>query len=83
VPSDREKSQLYFQRFVPHFPAAGEVAIFDRSWYNRAGIEYVMGFCSKAEHDGVAFDLYFAREAAVHGIVTAEGARWSRQARGH
>src|SRR5262245_9208931 len=44
VPSDREKSQLYFQRFVPHFPAAGEVTIFDRSWYNRAGIEYVMGF---------------------------------------
>ena len=51
VPSDREKSQLYFQRFVPHFPAAGEVAIFDRSWYNRAGIEYVMGFCSKADHE--------------------------------
>jgi polyphosphate kinase 2 len=51
VPSDREKSQLYFQRFVPHFPAAGEVTIFDRSWYNRAGIEYVMGFCSKADHE--------------------------------
>ena len=50
APSDREKSQLYMQRFVEHFPAAGEVVIFDRSWYNRAGIEYVMGFCSKAEH---------------------------------
>jgi polyphosphate kinase 2 len=51
APSDREKSQLYVQRFVEHFPAAGEVVIFDRSWYNRAGVEYVMGFCSKAEHD--------------------------------
>jgi polyphosphate kinase 2 len=50
APSDREKSQLYMQRFVQHFPAAGEVVIFDRSWYNRAGVEYVMGFCSKAEH---------------------------------
>ena len=50
APSDREKSQLHVQRFVEHFPAAGEVVIFDRSWYNRAGVEYVMGFCSKAEH---------------------------------
>jgi polyphosphate kinase 2 len=50
APSDREKSQLYMQRFVQHFPAAGEVVIFDRSWYNRAGVEYVMGFCSRAEH---------------------------------
>jgi polyphosphate kinase 2 len=50
APSDREKSQLYMQRFVEHLPAAGEVVIFDRSWYNRAGVEYVMGFCSKAQH---------------------------------
>ena len=50
TPSDREKSQLHMQRFVQHFPAAGEIVIFDRSWYNRAGVEYVMGFCSKAEH---------------------------------
>jgi polyphosphate kinase 2 len=50
APSDRERSQLYVQRFVQRFPAAGEVVIFDRSWYNRAGVEYVMGFCSKAEH---------------------------------
>jgi polyphosphate kinase 2 len=50
APSDREKSQLYMQRYLPHFPAAGEVVIFDRSWYNRAGVEYVMGFCSKEEH---------------------------------
>jgi polyphosphate kinase 2 len=50
APSDREKTQLYMQRFAPHFPAAGEIVIFDRSWYNRAGVEYVMGFCSKEEH---------------------------------
>jgi polyphosphate kinase len=50
APSDREKSQLYMQRYVTHLPAAGEVVIFDRSWYNRAGVEYVMGFCTKAQH---------------------------------
>jgi polyphosphate kinase len=50
APSDREKSQLYMQRYIPHFPAAGEIVIFDRSWYNRAGVEYVMGFCSEKEH---------------------------------
>lgn len=51
APSDREKSQVYMQRYLQHFPAAGEVVIFDRSWYNRAGVEYVMGFCSKKEHE--------------------------------
>ena len=50
APSDREKSQMYVQRYMAHFPAAGEVVIFDRSWYNRAGVEYVMGFCSDKEH---------------------------------
>jgi polyphosphate kinase len=50
APSDREKSQLYMQRYVPHLPAAGEVIIFDRSWYNRAGVEYVLGFCTKEQH---------------------------------
>jgi len=50
APSDREKSQMYIQRYLTHFPAAGEIVIFDRSWYNRAGVEYVMGFCSKEEH---------------------------------
>ena len=49
APSDREKSQLYLQRYMKHFPAAGEIVIFDRSWYNRAGVEYVMGFCTKEE----------------------------------
>ena len=50
APSDREKSQMYMQRYMPHFPAAGEIVIFDRSWYNRAGVEYVMGFCTKEQH---------------------------------
>ena len=49
-PSDREKSQLFLQRYMQHFPAAGEIVIFDRSWYNRAGVEYVMGFCTPTEH---------------------------------
>ncbi len=48
-PSDREKTQWYFQRYVPHLPAAGEIVFFDRSWYNRAGVERVMGFCSESE----------------------------------
>jgi polyphosphate kinase len=48
APTEREKSQMYMQRYMPHFPAAGEVVIFDRSWYNRAGVERVMGFCSEA-----------------------------------
>lgn len=50
APSDREKTQLYGQRYIQHFPAAGEIVIFDRSWYNRAGVEYVMGFCTKDEY---------------------------------
>jgi polyphosphate kinase 2 len=50
APSDREKSQMYMQRYMQHFPAAGEIVIFDRSWYNRAGVEYVMGFCTKEQH---------------------------------
>src|SRR5205809_3651022 len=50
APSDREKTQLFLQRYMQHFPAAGEIVIFDRSWYNRAGVEYVMGFCTKEEH---------------------------------
>jgi len=50
APSDRERTELYMQRFLRHFPAAGEIVIFDRSWYNRAGVEYVMGFCTKEQH---------------------------------
>jgi polyphosphate kinase 2 len=51
APSDREKSQMFLQRYMQHFPAAGEIVIFDRSWYNRAGVEYVMGFCTPGEHE--------------------------------
>lgn len=51
APSDREKTQMYFQRYLQHFPAAGEVVVFDRSWYNRAGVEHVMGFCTKEQHE--------------------------------
>jgi polyphosphate kinase 2 len=50
APSDREKSQMYMQRYVQHFPAAGEIVIFDRSWYNRAGVERVMGFCTQEQY---------------------------------
>ena len=49
APSEREKSQVYLQRYMQHFPAKGEVVIFDRSWYNRAGVEYVMGFCTEEQ----------------------------------
>src|SRR6516162_4410879 len=50
APSDREKSQMYFQRYMQHFPAAGEIVIFDRSWYNRLGVERVMGFCTEDQY---------------------------------
>jgi len=50
APSDREKTQMFLQRYMQHFPAGGEIVIFDRSWYNRAGVEYVMGFCTADEH---------------------------------
>jgi polyphosphate kinase 2 len=50
APSDREKTQFYYQRYLTHLPAAGEVVLFDRSWYNRAGVERVMGFCTEAEY---------------------------------
>src|SRR5262245_22829415 len=50
APSDREKTQMFIQRYIQHFPAAGEIVIFDRSWYNRAGVEYVMGFCTRDQY---------------------------------
>src|SRR5208283_3325175 len=49
APTEREKSQIYMQRYIRHLPAAGEIVIFDRSWYNRAGVEWVMGFCTEEE----------------------------------
>src|SRR5271166_1161353 len=51
APSERERSQIYFQRYFEHFPAAGEIVLFDRSWYNRAGVERVMGFCTDEQYD--------------------------------
>jgi len=51
APSDRQRTQMFIQRYVEQFPAGGEIVIFDRSWYNRAGVEYVMGFCTPAEHE--------------------------------
>ena len=62
APSDREKTQMYMQRYITHFPAAGEIVIFDRSWYNRAGVEYVMGFCSKEQHQRFLEALPAGRE---------------------
>src|SRR5215468_5638747 len=50
APNDREKSQMYLQRYMDHFPAGGEIVIWDRSWYNRAGVEHVMGFCSETQY---------------------------------
>src|ERR1700749_3547689 len=51
APTEREKTQWYFQRYVPHLPAAGEIVLLDRSWYNRAGVERVMGFCTEHEYE--------------------------------
>ena len=59
APTDREKTQMYIQRYLLHFPAAGEVVIFDRSWYNRAGVERVMGFCTDEQH------AHFVRQAPL------------------
>jgi len=70
APSDREKSQMYMQRYVQHFPAAGEIVIFDRSWYNRAGVEYVMGFCTKEQHDHfLEICPAFERQMIASGII--------------
>jgi polyphosphate kinase 2 len=51
APSEREKTQMFIQRYIEHFPAGGEIVVLDRSWYNRAGVEYVMGYCTKEEHE--------------------------------
>ena len=70
APSDREKSQMYLQRYMAHFPAAGEVVIFDRSWYNRAGVERVMGFCSDEQYEK------FLRDCPVmEGYIVDAGIR--------
>ena len=67
APSDREKSQMYLQRFMPHFPAAGEIVIFDRSYYNRAGVEHVMGFCTPEQHRAFLALAPFIEQVMVEG----------------
>jgi polyphosphate kinase 2 len=70
APSEREKSQMYIQRYLPHFPAAGEIVIFDRSWYNRAGVERVMGFCGKQQVEEFLRVAPLVEKAMVHsGII--------------
>ena len=70
APSDREKTQMYVQRYLPHFPAAGEVVIFDRSWYNRAGVERVMGFCTEDQVRKFLKDVPLVEKAMVDsGII--------------
>ena len=70
APTDREKSQMYLQRYVPHFPAAGEIVIFDRSWYNRAGVERVMGFCTEEQAESFLRAVPLVERAMVDsGII--------------
>ncbi|WP_082814293.1 polyphosphate kinase 2 [Paraburkholderia monticola] len=69
APTDREKSQMYIQRYVPHLPAAGEVVIFDRSWYNRAGVERVMGFCTEREVQEFLFATPLVERAVIDSGV--------------
>jgi polyphosphate kinase 2 len=70
APSERERSQMYIQRYVPHFPAAGEIVIFDRSWYNRAGVEIVMGFCNKEQHEQFLRIVPSVEQTMIHdGII--------------
>jgi polyphosphate kinase 2 len=70
APTERERSQMYIQRYLPHLPAAGEVVIFDRSWYNRAGVETVMGFCTKEQHDLFLRTVPSVEQAMIHdGII--------------
>jgi len=70
APSDREKTQMYMQRYIQHFPAAGEIVIFDRSWYNRAGVERVMGFCTDEQYERF-LDVcpMFEKEIVTGGII--------------
>ena len=70
APSDREKSQLYIQRYMAHFPAAGEIILFDRSWYNRAGVERVMGFCTDDQYEHfLKLAPAVERELVNNGII--------------
>ncbi|AET93779.1 hypothetical protein BYI23_D002690 (plasmid) [Burkholderia sp. YI23] len=69
APTDREKTQMYLQRYLPHLPAAGEITIFDRSWYNRAGVERVMGFCTDEQAQAFLKSVPLVEEAIIHSGV--------------
>ena len=70
APTDREKSQLFLQRYITHFPSAGEIVVFDRSWYNRAGVEPVMGYCTEEEHERFLFQAPHAEDWIIEaGII--------------
>jgi polyphosphate kinase 2 len=69
APTERERSQMYFQRYIPHLPAGGEVVIFDRSWYNRAGVEPVMGFCTQEESTRFLELVPFVEQAIIDSGV--------------
>jgi polyphosphate kinase 2 len=69
APTDREKSQMYIQRYIPYLPAAGEVVIFDRSWYNRAGVERVMGFCTEEQAKRFLLAVPFVEKAIIDSGV--------------
>ena len=70
APTEREKTQMYMQRYIPHFPAAGEVVLFDRSWYNRAGVERVMEFCTKDQYERfLIYTPIFERTMVDNGII--------------
>ena len=70
APTERQKTQLYMQRYMPHFPAAGEIVLFDRSWYNRAGVEHVMNFCTQQEYERfLRICPYVEREVVEDGII--------------
>ncbi len=69
APTEREKTQWYFQRYVPHLPAAGEMVLFDRSWYNRSGVERVMGFCTETEVEAYFRDVALFEEMLVNSGI--------------
>jgi len=69
TPSEREKTQMYIQRYIAHFPAAGEIVLFDRSWYNRAGVERVMGFCTEEQYQGFLHYAPIIEKAITDGGI--------------
>jgi polyphosphate kinase 2 len=70
APTEREKSQMYIQRYIPHLPAAGEIILFDRSWYNRAGVERVMGFCTEEQAKSFLNDVPLVERAVIDSGIT-------------